>query len=67
MKVASLGLARRRVLDLGCGNGVPATRMLAERFDVIGIDVVGREFIPEEPHGGHELILGIRRPLHMGR
>ena len=25
-----------RVLDLGCGNGVPATRMLAERFDVTG-------------------------------
>jgi hypothetical protein len=41
--------------------------MLAERFDVIGIDVVGREFIPEEPRGGHELIVGIRRLPHMGR
>jgi SAM-dependent methyltransferase len=28
-----------RVLDLGCGNGVPATRMLAERFDVTGVDI----------------------------
>lgn len=28
-----------RVLDLGCGNGVPATRMLAERFDVTGVDL----------------------------
>jgi SAM-dependent methyltransferase len=27
------------VLDLGCGNGVPATRMLAERFAVIGVDI----------------------------
>jgi SAM-dependent methyltransferase len=26
------------VLDLGCGCGVPATRLLAERFDVTGID-----------------------------
>lgn len=28
-----------KVLDLGCGNGVPATRMLAERFDVTGVDI----------------------------
>jgi SAM-dependent methyltransferase len=28
-----------RVLDLGCGNGVPATRLLAERFDVTGVDI----------------------------
>jgi len=28
-----------RVLDLGCGNGVPATRMMAERFDVTGVDI----------------------------
>jgi SAM-dependent methyltransferase len=27
-----------------------------------GIDVIEREFIPEAPHGGHELILGVRRP-----
>ena len=26
------------VLDIGCGCGVPATRLLAERFDVTGID-----------------------------
>jgi SAM-dependent methyltransferase len=28
-----------RVLDLGCGPGVPATKFLAERFDVTGVDV----------------------------
>lgn len=28
-----------RVLDLGCGNGVPATQLLAERFDVTGVDI----------------------------
>jgi SAM-dependent methyltransferase len=31
--------SRAKVLDLGCGNGVPATRMLAERFDVTGVDI----------------------------
>lgn len=28
-----------RVLDLGCGNGVPATQILAERHQVIGVDI----------------------------
>jgi cyclopropane fatty-acyl-phospholipid synthase-like methyltransferase len=28
-----------RVLDLGCGNGVPATRAMAERFATTGVDV----------------------------
>jgi SAM-dependent methyltransferase len=28
----------------------------------VGIDPVEREFIAEAPHGGHELILGIRVP-----
>jgi SAM-dependent methyltransferase len=28
-----------RVLDLGCGNGLPTTRLLAERFAVTGVDV----------------------------
>ena len=28
-----------RVLDLGCGAGVPTTRVLAEQFDVTGIDI----------------------------
>jgi len=37
-------LARRiepgaRVLDLGCGNGVPATRELARRYVVTGVDL----------------------------
>jgi SAM-dependent methyltransferase len=31
-------LGGARVLDLGCGPGVPATRLLAERFDVTGVD-----------------------------
>ncbi len=28
-----------RVLDLGCGNGLPTTRLLAERFEVTGLDL----------------------------
>lgn len=28
-----------RVLDLGCGSGLPSTRLLAERFEVTGVDV----------------------------
>jgi ubiquinone/menaquinone biosynthesis C-methylase UbiE len=28
-----------RVLDLGCGGGIPSTRRLAERFDVVGVDI----------------------------
>ena len=28
-----------RVLDLGCGAGVPSTQELARRFDVIGVDI----------------------------
>lgn len=28
-----------RVLDLGCGAGVPVARDLAERFEVVGVDV----------------------------
>ena len=28
-----------RVLDLGCGAGVPSTRELAKRFDVLGVDI----------------------------
>ena len=28
-----------RVLELGCGSGVPDTRALAERFDVTGVDI----------------------------
>jgi SAM-dependent methyltransferase len=27
------------VLDLGCGAGVPSTKQLAERFEVVGVDI----------------------------
>jgi cyclopropane fatty-acyl-phospholipid synthase-like methyltransferase len=30
-----------RVLDLGCGAGVPGTRLLAERYRVVGVDLSG--------------------------
>jgi len=42
-----------RVLDAGCGAGVPITRWLSERFRVIGVDIseeqirLAREFVPE--------------------
>lgn len=42
-----------RVLELGCGSGVPSTRALAQRFDVVGIDISGeaieaaRRLVPE--------------------
>jgi len=32
-----------RVLDLGCGAGVPVTRALATRFDVTGVDISGEQ------------------------
>jgi len=38
--LAELLRPRARVLDLGCGAGVPATKLLAERnFDVLGLDI----------------------------
>ena len=30
---------RARVLDLGCGSGLPSTRELARRFEVVGVDI----------------------------
>jgi cyclopropane fatty-acyl-phospholipid synthase-like methyltransferase len=48
---AGLGPAAR-VLDLGCGAGVPVTRWLAERFRVTGVDLsaaqlaLAREHLP---------------------
>ncbi len=45
-------LPRARVLDLGCGNGVPATRLLADHFNVTGVDISdvqierARELVP---------------------
>jgi len=33
------------VLDIGCGNGVPATRDLASKHEVTGIDISGEQII----------------------
>jgi SAM-dependent methyltransferase len=44
---------RSRVLDLGCGGGGPATRALAARHDVVGVDISegqlerARRLVPE--------------------
>ena len=35
--------AGARVLDLGCGSGIPTTRRLARRFRVTGVDVSTRQ------------------------
>lgn len=32
-----------RVLELGCGSGVPDTQLLAERFSVTGVDISGEQ------------------------
>ena len=32
-----------RVLELGCGSGEPCTRLVAERFDVMGVDFSGEQ------------------------
>lgn len=32
-----------RVLDLGCGSGVPVTRILTERHEVVGVDISRRQ------------------------
>jgi SAM-dependent methyltransferase len=38
--LAQLLTPRARVLDLGCGAGVPATKLLSDRsFDVLGLDI----------------------------
>jgi SAM-dependent methyltransferase len=34
---------RSRVLDLGCGGGGPATRTLAARHDLVGVDISERQ------------------------
>ncbi len=35
--------AEARILDLGCGSGVPHTAVLAQRFPVIGVDISSRQ------------------------
>lgn len=32
-----------RVLELGCGQGLPTTKLLAERFDILGVDISARQ------------------------
>jgi SAM-dependent methyltransferase len=51
--LAQLLAPRARVLDLGCGAGVPATKLLSEKnFDVLGLDISAvqieraRELVP---------------------
>jgi SAM-dependent methyltransferase len=34
---------RSRILDLGCGAGIPLTERLAERFEVTGLDISPRQ------------------------
>lgn len=31
--------APAKVLDLGCGNGIPTSRLLSEQYDVVGVDI----------------------------
>jgi cyclopropane fatty-acyl-phospholipid synthase-like methyltransferase len=52
-ELAQLMAPRARVLDLGCGAGVPATKLLTEKnFDVLGLDISAvqieraRELVP---------------------
>jgi len=39
-----------RVLDLGCGAGVPVTRWLAERFTTVGVDFSARQLALARRH-----------------
>lgn len=39
-----------RVLDLGCGAGVPITRWLAERFTTVGVDFSARQLALARRH-----------------
>jgi SAM-dependent methyltransferase len=56
--LASL-LPAGRVLDLGCGAGIPWTRRLAERFRVTGVDISPRQIAAARRNvPGAELIVG---------
>jgi SAM-dependent methyltransferase len=35
--------AGSRVLDLGCGSGIPSTQQLARAFEVVGVDISGAQ------------------------
>lgn len=48
-----------RVLDLGCGPGLPSTRILARRFDVVGVDISEAQLrLAKRNVPGAALILG---------
>lgn len=42
--------AGARVLDLGCGAGIPTTRLLAERYLVTGVDISREQIKRAEQH-----------------
>jgi cyclopropane fatty-acyl-phospholipid synthase-like methyltransferase len=46
-----------RVLDLGCGAGVPATQWLATRFTVTGVDVSARQLELARRHAPEALLI----------
>ncbi len=52
-RFAALVPAGTRVLDLGCGNGLPVARALAERYAVTGVDLS-----PEQIERARELVPG---------
>lgn len=49
-RLATLLPAEARVLDLGCGAGVPATQWLAERYRVVGVDLSERQLALARQH-----------------
>lgn len=57
--------ARARVLDLGCGAGVPVARTLSERFDVVGADISASQLsLARRQAPGVALLRGDMEHLH---
>ncbi|HEX5414382.1 MAG TPA: class I SAM-dependent methyltransferase [Chloroflexota bacterium] len=57
-RLATLLPAQARVLDLGCGAGVPATQWLAERYRVVGVDLSEHQLALARQHLPHaDLVL----------
>lgn len=65
MLLATVGKDAWTGIDDFCGATMYWSQTDASTYcawlDQVGIQVVAQEFIPEEPHGGHELILGMCR------